>query len=86
MQLVKGYFARGRNDECLAGRQLLHGFGWHVEGGLNGGAFARHGHHIVADVVETGADAMRIARGERPAIPRRATKRPRTVRIGKRGG
>ena len=86
MQLVKRNIARRRDDECLTGRQLLHGFGWYVEGGLDGGALACHGHHVIADVVEAGADAMRIARGERPAIPSRAAKRPRAVRIGKSGG
>ena len=83
MQVVKGYFAGRRDNECLAGWQLFHGFGRHVKGGLDGGTFARHGHHIVADVVEAGADAVWIARGERPAVPRRAAKRPRAVRIGK---
>ena len=86
MQLVKVYFAGRRDDECLAGWQLLHGFGRHIEGGLNGRPFACHGHHIVADVVEAGADAMRIARGERPSVPCRAAERPRTVRIGKSSG
>ena len=86
MQVVKGYFARRRDDECLAGRQLLHGFRRHVEGGLDGRAFARHRDHVIADVVEAGADAMRIARGERPAVSCRAAERPRAVRVGKSGG
>ena len=75
-------FAGGRNDKRLAGRKLFHGFGRHVERRLDRGTLARDGHHLVADVIPAWPDAVRIARGERPAVAGRAADRPCAIGVG----
>ncbi len=65
-------FSGGRDDERRAWRQLLHGLGRDVERRLDRGAFARDNRHVVVDVVEARAYAVRVARCERPAVARRA--------------
>ena len=83
-------FAFRGNDQRRAGREFLHRFRRDVERRLDGGALARHDRHVVVDVVEPRPDAVRVARGERPAVARHAAERPRAVgicqRIGERGG
>ena len=85
-QTLKRHFALRRNDERLAGREFLHRLRRYVEGGLDRGALAGDRHHVVVDVVESGADAARVARRECPAVAGRAAERPGAVGFGERGG
>ena len=86
VEILKLYFAVGRNDERLAGREFLHRLRRHVEGGLDRWTFAGDRHHAVVEVVEAGADAARVARREGPAVSGRAAERPGAVGFGERGG
>ena len=79
---MKRHLAGRRDDERVAGRQLRDGLGRNVERRLDGGAFARDDGHVVVDVAVAGPNAVRVARGECPAVTGHPAERPCAVGIG----